>query len=70
MSLEIKILVPFGRSEMSVLFIFQKKGESKNYDKDYEKLQGEIDRVYDRIEKAEDEMEGKMKNDCLRASLP
>lgn len=31
------------------------------YDKDYEKLQGETDRVYDRIEKAETEMEGKMK---------
>ena len=31
------------------------------YDKDYEKLQGEIDRVYDRIEKEETEMEGKMK---------
>lgn len=32
-----------------------------DYDKDYEKLQGEIDRVYDRIEKAEAEMERKMK---------
>ena len=32
-----------------------------DYDRDYEKIQGEIDRVYDRIEKAEDEMEGKMK---------
>lgn len=31
------------------------------YDKNYEKIQGEIDQVYDRIEKAEDEMEGKMK---------
>lgn len=31
------------------------------YDKDYERLQGEIDRVYDRIEKAETEMERKMK---------
>ena len=32
-----------------------------DYDKDYEKFQGEIDRVYDRIEKAEAEMERKMK---------
>ena len=32
-----------------------------DYDKDYEKLQGEIDRVYDHIEKAEAEMERKMK---------
>lgn len=32
-----------------------------DYDRDYEKIQGKIDRVYDRIEKAETEMEGKMK---------